>query len=258
MGVVTKPKNKPTDIGGRIAFVRKNAGMSQDELATMLGVTREYLSMIEGGKAGRRPSIDMVETISKHLRVSCDYLIRGSDTKNIDIQDRLGLTDRTINALEHLRFLNMTDMLFINSIFEVSAPDIDSNLDVNKGWGCELDIILSDLQSVFGHYIAALLEPALLDKNQKTTRDNAQIKIEPDKDNPGMFIVSNVDADGYLDTMLQQIGERFRVVLRAGWKKARREAFLNAMKKNKAIIEKYEQREVLSNKPFKKGKGDSK
>ena len=62
-------------IGPRIAALRKDAGMSQAELARKLGISPSAVGMYEQGR--REPSADTLVQLSKLFRVSTDYLLTG-------------------------------------------------------------------------------------------------------------------------------------------------------------------------------------
>ena len=53
-------------IGLRIKYFRKKAGVTQKELAKMVGITNVYLSRIETGHSN--PHIKLVEDIALHLK----------------------------------------------------------------------------------------------------------------------------------------------------------------------------------------------
>lgn len=56
---------KNGDLGKRIKTIRINAGIKQKELAKKLGVTPNYLSLVECGK--KQPSLPFMERLSKTL-----------------------------------------------------------------------------------------------------------------------------------------------------------------------------------------------
>ncbi len=58
--------------GQKIAFLRKNAGLSQDELAEKLFVSRELVSKWENGK--RNPDYKTLAALSKIFGVSTDEI----------------------------------------------------------------------------------------------------------------------------------------------------------------------------------------
>ena len=68
----------PYEIGRRIQFARKKAGMSAKELAEQLNISSSRLSNWENGT--NRPDADQIAEISKILDVSADYLLGIKDT----------------------------------------------------------------------------------------------------------------------------------------------------------------------------------
>lgn len=76
-------------LGFRIAALRREAGMSQSQLAQLLQVSPSTVGMYEQGR--REPSAQMLLTISRVLGVSVDYLLSGtvSDQDSRKINDML-------------------------------------------------------------------------------------------------------------------------------------------------------------------------
>ena len=60
-------------IGKRIQSARKDAHMTQDDLADKCGCTSKYVSNIETGK--KTPSLDLLTNISSALEVTVDSLL---------------------------------------------------------------------------------------------------------------------------------------------------------------------------------------
>ena len=117
MRKVTPPKNEelPKTIGGRIMYLRKKAGQSQETVAEKIVVTRNFLNMIENNK--RIPNIDALTALAKHFDVSSDYLLGLSDipkgnADDMAIETRLGLSVKAIaNIIKekergHSRYIN--------------------------------------------------------------------------------------------------------------------------------------------------------
>jgi transcriptional regulator with XRE-family HTH domain len=63
------------EIGQRIKGLRKERGITQEQLAAMLGVTVNYLSRIEPGI--RRASLDLLVDIALLFDTTLDYLVLG-------------------------------------------------------------------------------------------------------------------------------------------------------------------------------------
>lgn len=72
-------------LGTRIAALRRQANMSQSELAQRLQVSPSAIGMYEQGR--REPSVDTLIALARCFRVSLDYLMTGqvSDTEQQQI-----------------------------------------------------------------------------------------------------------------------------------------------------------------------------
>ena len=62
-------------LGARIAALRKEAGLSQAELASRLQISASAMGMYEQGR--REPSAQMLVGIAQTLGVTTDYLLTG-------------------------------------------------------------------------------------------------------------------------------------------------------------------------------------
>ena len=62
-------------LGARIAALRREAGLSQAQLALRLGISPSAMGMYEQGR--REPSMETVVAMAKVFRVSTDYLLMG-------------------------------------------------------------------------------------------------------------------------------------------------------------------------------------
>jgi transcriptional regulator with XRE-family HTH domain len=77
-----KPSSESQDImpivGKRLRELRENAGLSQQELADLTGISKRQLGRYEQSKG--EPSGDALVRIAKRLGVSVDYLLGLVDT----------------------------------------------------------------------------------------------------------------------------------------------------------------------------------
>jgi len=69
-------------IGSHVRARRIALGLSQENLATELGVKHQHVSRIELGDA--TPSLEMLLKVSRRLGVSTDYLLTGQSTAPLD------------------------------------------------------------------------------------------------------------------------------------------------------------------------------
>lgn len=72
-------------VGSRIAKLRKDNKLSQEELADQLFITRQALSKWENGTS--IPSIDSLLEISKIFHTSFEYLLCLDETEDIDVDE---------------------------------------------------------------------------------------------------------------------------------------------------------------------------
>lgn len=141
--------NKNT-IGGRIAALRKVAGLKQRELAEKIHVSRELVNMWENDS--RQIKGDDISALADALGTTCDYLLRGVSAQNVDISKETGLTEGSINHLKRLTRIrwghgNLTISNAINA-FVGSAGFVpfmisfwDYQIEVEKLVKCERDFM---------------------------------------------------------------------------------------------------------------------
>lgn len=82
------------DFGTRLKHLRKQAGLTQQQLATQLGITKSVVSFYELQE--RSPSPEVLIKLASIFHVSADYLL-GLDTREaIDVSD---LDEKDIQAV---------------------------------------------------------------------------------------------------------------------------------------------------------------
>ena len=67
-----------TELGMAIAFYRKYRGLSQEQLAERIGISRNHLSSIEVPNVDRGVSMDAVFSIAKALNIDAYLLLKFS------------------------------------------------------------------------------------------------------------------------------------------------------------------------------------
>ena len=72
-------KMNPKETGKRIQLLRKQKGLSQEELADRLNVSFNTVAKIECGL--RRPSVDFVVDLVNFFDTTVDYIILGEESK---------------------------------------------------------------------------------------------------------------------------------------------------------------------------------
>ncbi|MBQ6334688.1 MAG: helix-turn-helix transcriptional regulator [Erysipelotrichaceae bacterium] len=78
------------ELGNKIARKRKDLGLTQNEFAEKMCVTRQTVSRWEAGSV--LPDIDKIKDIAEILNVSCDYLLK----------DEIEQEDNTASSLSPL------------------------------------------------------------------------------------------------------------------------------------------------------------
>ena len=71
------------DMGERIALLRRQAGLSQEQLGDKLGVSRQAVSKWEGGQAN--PDLQYVMALCRLFEVTSDYLLFGEENALRDV-----------------------------------------------------------------------------------------------------------------------------------------------------------------------------
>lgn len=71
--------SSPTDIGARVRDVRRERGMTQDQLAERIGVSRSAVAQWETGRAGQLTG--NLSRISDVLGIGMEYLMHGADKR---------------------------------------------------------------------------------------------------------------------------------------------------------------------------------
>jgi transcriptional regulator with XRE-family HTH domain len=78
-------------LGEKILNLRKSKSKTQDELAEVLGVSRQALSKWENGTSN--PDIDKVVLMSNYFSVSTDYLLKNECAKTSTMPDSISITE---------------------------------------------------------------------------------------------------------------------------------------------------------------------
>lgn len=82
---IDKNKYTQVDLGDRFRDLRKNAKMTQDDLAKKLNVTRSAVNGWEMGQS--MPSYHYLMQLAHFYNVSTDYLLGIANDEKIDISD---------------------------------------------------------------------------------------------------------------------------------------------------------------------------
>lgn len=98
------------NFGSKIQMLRKNHGLSQERLAEILNINRNYLSRIETGKS--EPSLSVLKDIAKYFKVDITTLM--------DIQANGSNSDEKIKQIiEGCKYLLDGDLDFLLRVISV-------------------------------------------------------------------------------------------------------------------------------------------
>ena len=75
------------EFGKRMKEARNHKGLTQEQLAELLGVDRLHVNRLENGN--KACSIDLLIDISTLLDVSTDYLLKGTSVISSDARERI-------------------------------------------------------------------------------------------------------------------------------------------------------------------------
>lgn len=120
-------KNEGT-IGGRVAQLRIDAGLSQKELADDLIVERVLVNYWENNK--RPIKTDDVVKLATKFDVTCDYILRGIEAENLNIHEKTGLSDEAITAFIKLANEKISE----SSKTIISGSDILNDIIINDNF----------------------------------------------------------------------------------------------------------------------------
>lgn len=73
------------DFGNKLKELRMQNGLTQQQLATQLGVTKSVISFYECQE--RTPSPEVLRKMASVFRVSTDFLLDIDSTKRLDVSD---------------------------------------------------------------------------------------------------------------------------------------------------------------------------
>ena len=85
------------DFGSRLKELRKQNGLTQQQLADRIGVTKSVISFYELRE--RSPSPEVLVKLSYVFHVSTDYLLGIERGRTIDVS---GLDEEDIKAVQHV------------------------------------------------------------------------------------------------------------------------------------------------------------
>lgn len=88
------------ETGKRIQKLRREKGLTQEQLASLLDVTDRHIRSIENGK--KNASIDLLVALSELFTVSLDFIVLGKQAREqakIEIQTMLKSVSKMVEKL---------------------------------------------------------------------------------------------------------------------------------------------------------------
>lgn len=118
-------------LGEKIAILRKQRGLSQEDLASMMSISRQAVSRWEQDES--MPDIDNMVLLSNIFKVSTDYLLKGKDftsisesMENIEFEQPLKREKRTIPWIYKKFFANSFIYIVAAGIYVLVGFAFDS------------------------------------------------------------------------------------------------------------------------------------
>ena len=106
------PSKEAPPFGKRLAEVRRTKGLSQSELADLLGVSAKAIDYYE--RRARNPSVDFVSKAAEALSVSFDDLVGGADKKT----RKPGPSKKLLRQLEQIQRLPKSKQRFVSELLD--------------------------------------------------------------------------------------------------------------------------------------------
>ena len=115
----------------KLYTLRKKSGLSQEQLAEQLGVSRQAISKWESGQSV--PESDKLVVISNHFKVSLDYLMKEDDeqqviSKEVSTDNSLQTSDKTKWLLGIISCIGGIVCLIIWGLLSILNPDASNQL----------------------------------------------------------------------------------------------------------------------------------
>lgn len=117
-------------LGEKIKYLRKSKGISQEELATMLKINRNFLSRIETGKSD--PNAGILKSIAQIFNVDLNSLLDINNSEvDINNSEEQGI-DKIKYITENCKYLQDKDLEFIVRIMSVMREEyVKINTDID-------------------------------------------------------------------------------------------------------------------------------
>lgn len=156
-------------IGKRIAEQRQKNNLTQAELASRVSVSREIINYWENGS--RDIKTGNIVLLAEALNTTCDYLLQGVESNNVDIHRSLGLSNASIDFLKKLNsyksnsnapdLIGAVNVLIENKFFGEFVCNIFSAMlsaeNVKKAWNAyHATYAVESVEKDDSNYLSAL------------------------------------------------------------------------------------------------------
>ena len=105
------------DISERLQELRKKEGYSQEQVAEMLGLSRQAISNWESGQG--KPEIDNIIKLTEIYHVSADYILLGTEKVAVPVPEKKELSHEYKKAIGIIAIIAATaivTVLFITAL----------------------------------------------------------------------------------------------------------------------------------------------
>ena len=106
------------DFGGKVQMLRKSHGLSQEKLAMILKINRNYLSRIETGKS--EPTLSIIRDVATYFKVDVASLM------NIKVCND-SIDDKIKKISDNCKFLLDKDLDFLIRITSIMREEYVKN-----------------------------------------------------------------------------------------------------------------------------------
>lgn len=115
----------------KLYALRKKSGLSQEQLAERLGVSRQAISKWESGQSS--PEREKLISISNCFGVSLDYLLKDSDEQQSTLEEHQAerpstRSDKTTWLLGLITCIGGVALLIVFGLILILIPDVSDNI----------------------------------------------------------------------------------------------------------------------------------
>lgn len=114
------------EIGDKIKYLRKEKGLSQEELGFELGISRQAISKWENGTI--LPNTENLKSLCKFFSVSMDEFVNNTAnrsevavTKTEQIEEKISVTETDIKKKKITKFFIVSILVVFSILFVISA-----------------------------------------------------------------------------------------------------------------------------------------